>query len=49
MPLGTVVHQCPFCELRFSYMAEVKDHVLHFSPRPRDGFAGTPTTELPHG
>ena len=23
------VHTCPYCELRFLYMAEVKDHVLH--------------------
>ena len=49
MQFGDVVHQCPFCELRFAYMAEVKDHVIHDHPARAEGFAGTQTTELPHG
>lgn len=44
-----IVHQCPYCELRFSYMAEVKDHVLHDHREHAKGFEGVQTTELPHG
>lgn len=47
MPLGAVVHQCPFCELRFSLMAEVKDHVITDHPTRAEGFIGATTTELP--
>ena len=49
MPLGDVIHLCPFRELRFSYIVEVKDHVVHGHPDHADGFAGTQTTEFPRG
>ena len=26
------VHQCPYCELRFRFLTEVKDHVVHDHP-----------------
>ena len=29
--------------------AEVKDHVMHDHPARAEAFAGTQTTELPHG
>ena len=48
MQFGQTVHQCPFCELRFSYMAEVKDHVLLDHPDHAVEFEGAQTTELPH-
>lgn len=48
MQFGETVHQCPFCELRFSYMAEVKDHVLLDHSEHAAEFEGTQTTELPH-
>lgn len=34
MQSSEIVHQGPYCELRFSYMAEVKDHVLRDHPGP---------------
>jgi hypothetical protein len=44
-----VVHQCPYCELRFSYMAAVKDHVVHDHPDHAANFEGVQVVELPHG
>jgi hypothetical protein len=32
-------HQCPYCELRFRYANEVKDHVVHDHPDHAPGFA----------
>ena len=32
-------HQCPYCELRFRYAAEVKDHVIRDHPSHRRSFA----------
>ena len=29
-------HQCPYCDLRFEYHNEVKDHVLHDHPERAD-------------
>ena len=49
MQLGDIVHQCPYCELRFSYMAEVKDHIVHDHPAHAEGYVGVQVTELPHG
>ena len=48
MQSGNIVHQCPYCELRFSYMAEVKDHVVRDHPKHREAFEGVETPELPH-
>jgi hypothetical protein len=41
------VHQCPYCELRFVYANEVKDHVLHDHPEHADSFAIVEPHELP--
>ena len=32
-------HQCPYCELRFRYAAEVKDHVIRDHPSHSRSFA----------
>jgi hypothetical protein len=49
MQSSEIVHQCPYCELRFSYMAEVKDHVIHDHPAHAASFEGVQAVELPHG
>jgi hypothetical protein len=49
MQSSEIVHQCPYCELRFSYMAEVKDHVVHDHPDHAASFEGVQVIELPHG
>ncbi len=41
------VHHCPYCELRFQFAAEVKDHVIHDHPKHADAFAGVAAPELP--
>ena len=41
------VHQCPFCELRFTLMAEVKDHIVREHKDHADGFRGVEVVELP--
>ena len=48
MPLNEIIHQCPYCELRFNYMAEVKDHVMHDHKEHAESFEGVQVTELPH-
>ena len=41
-------HTCPFCELRFDYHNEVKDHILH-DHRDHPGMAATVEIhEMPH-
>jgi hypothetical protein len=42
-----IVHHCPFCELRFNYMAEVKDHVITDHPEHASA-VDVQTVELPH-
>lgn len=44
MQLSEIVHQCPYCELRFSYMAEVKEHVIHDHCDHAEGFVGVQVT-----
>ena len=41
--------QCPYCELRFVYHNEVKDHVLRDHPDHPDVVANLEVHELPHG
>ena len=41
-------HQCPYCELRFEYHNEVKDHVLHDHPERADVVVAMEPHELPH-
>jgi hypothetical protein len=43
-----IVHQCPYCELRFEYHQEVKDHILVDHPQHADVVAGIEPRELPH-
>jgi hypothetical protein len=40
-------HQCPYCELRFRYATEVKDHVVHDHPEHAKAFATTDPREHP--
>jgi hypothetical protein len=41
-------HTCPYCELVFSYHAELIDHVSADHPDHRDVVAGVEIHELPH-
>ena len=41
-------HHCPYCELRFAYANEVKDHVVHDHPEHADSFVFVEPHELPH-
>jgi len=43
-----ITHQCPYCELVFSYHNEVQDHVLHDHPEHAASVAGVEMRELPH-
>jgi hypothetical protein len=43
-----IVHQCPYCELRFGYHQEVKDHILADHPEHAAVVAGIEPRELPH-
>lgn len=49
MDYDVVAHQCPFCELRFALMAEVKDHILHDHPKRAAGIENVRTPENPRG
>ncbi|MDQ3737593.1 MAG: hypothetical protein M3337_00305 [Actinomycetota bacterium] len=40
---------CPFCELRFGYHNEVKDHILHDHPDHAAVVALIEPHEVPHG
>ena len=48
MPLNQIIHQCPYCELRFNYMTEVKDHILLDHKDRAEGFEGVQPVEVPH-
>jgi hypothetical protein len=41
-------HQCPFCELRFEYHNEVKDHILHEHPQHAEVAITAEVVEIPH-
>ena len=41
-------HTCPYCELRFDYHNEVKDHILRDHPDHPDVAATAEIHELPH-
>jgi hypothetical protein len=41
------VHQCPYCELRFLYLNEIKDHILHDHPDHAASFVDVEPHELP--
>ncbi len=40
--------QCPYCDLRFSYHNEVKDHILHDHHDHEDVVAAIEPHEMPH-
>ena len=40
--------QCPYCELRFVYHNEVKDHIMLDHPEHPDVVANVEMHELPH-
>ena len=44
-----IIRQCPYCELRFTYHEEVKDHILHDHPERAEVVATIEPIELPHG
>jgi hypothetical protein len=44
-----ITRQCPYCELRFTYHGEVKDHILHDHPEHSDVVVAIEPIELPHG
>ena len=41
------VHHCPFCELRFVFANEVRDHVIEDHPRHAHEFMSVTPHELP--
>lgn len=41
-------HACPYCELRFTYHDEVRDHILRDHPDHRDVAVTAEIHELPH-
>ena len=40
-------HQCPYCDLRFQYATEIRDHVLHDHKEHAEAFLYVETHELP--
>jgi hypothetical protein len=42
-----IIHQCPYCELRFLLANEVKDHILHDHREHAGAFVGLELHELP--
>ena len=44
-----MVRQCPYCELRFTYHNEVKDHICHDHREHADVVLLIEPHELPHG
>jgi hypothetical protein len=40
--------QCPYCELRFAYHNEVKDHIMADHPDRSDVVATIEPHEMPH-
>ena len=40
-------HQCPYCDLRFQYATEIRDHVLHDHKEHAEAFLHVETHELP--
>jgi hypothetical protein len=44
-----LTHQCPYCDLRFTYHNEIKDHILHDHPARAEVVAMIEPHEMPHG
>ncbi len=49
MSSATEIHTCPYCELRFLYADEVRDHVIHDHPAHAATFDSVHIVELPKG
>ncbi len=43
------MHQCPYCELRFMYANEVRDHVLADHKEHAESYLYVEPHELPRG
>lgn len=43
---GAHIHQCPYCELKFLFATEVKDHVVADHPEHAMSYTRMTTTEL---
>jgi len=41
------IHQCPFCELRFENVNEVRDHVITDHPTHASEYASSSPSEHP--
>lgn len=41
------VHQCPYCELRFVYANDLKDHVVHDHVEHAASYAAVELHEMP--
>ena len=42
------IHQCPYCELRFGYINDVKDHIIHDHRDHADAYVAVEVHELPN-
>ena len=47
MEARETIHQCPYCELRFELMNEVKDHIVHDHPAHAAAYVDLEIHELP--
>lgn len=45
---GTDVHTCPYCELRFNYANDLKDHIVHDHPEHAAAYLTVEIHEMPH-
>jgi hypothetical protein len=41
------VHACPYCELRFNYANDLKDHIVHDHPAHAGAFLTVEIHEMP--
>lgn len=46
---SATVHQCPYCELKFLFLNEVKDHVQSDHPDHADVVSAMEAHEMPGG
>ena len=48
MSMSPETHQCPYCDLVFTYHTEVKDHIVRDHPDHASSVIGVEVHELPH-
>ena len=46
--MDETTRQCPYCELRFEYHGEIKDHIMRDHPERADVVRDIDPYELPH-